>query len=616
MKTRLFALTVAALVALAGLPSLSLAVPASPDIVEVGQPGGGRFNARIMGDEFQGWVETVDGYSVAQDKSTGVWEFAVKGKDGRLAPSGKRVAPGASAPAGTERHLKPPRDNAREKSFSAMLQGSPALAAPSLGNGGVSPQGRSAPQAGPGNWNPAPVFGTRNLLIILVNFNDRTLNTTAFGWDTTTMSTAPGGKSVANFYMDNSFNALTIMPVMHTQAGNPAGIVTVTVASNHPNYGGNFDYEAETAWLTEALAQAASYVDFAALDTNQDGYFDNMELVVYFIPAGYEASGSGNVPNIWAHAWGGYPGVLAGSVYLTSWAMNGELNNSNAQHPMGVIAHELGHSMCGLPDLYDTANMNEGLGAFSIMAAGSWGRAATDLYSGTTPVSLDAWSRQYIGWTNPRPSSGGLVSFGPALATPDAPVKLANTGVSESEYFLVENRYSEGWDQGLERWLGPNWGGGLLVQHIDESIGTPGLNDINQYVPGNHQGVMAEEASTANGSLVAGTSAGHVTHLFYDGNNASFTDATTPDSRLYDGTSTNVEIFNISARAHTMTANLSILPSSVITSPANGSSFTATGYTITGNATDNSGAGLDKVEVSTDGGASWSLATGTTNWSY
>lgn len=56
-------------------------------------------------------------------------------------------------------------------------------------------------------------------------------------------------------------------------------------------------------------------------------------------------------------------------------------------------------------------------------------------------------------------------------------------------------------------------------------------------------------------------------------------------------------------------------PSSTITDPTNGLVLTNTPYTITGTATDASGSGIAKVEVST-GGDTWNLANGTTNWNY
>ena len=45
-------------------------------------------------------------------------------------------------------------------------------------------------------------------------------------------------------------------------------------------------------------------------------------------------------------------------------------------------------------------------------------------------------------------------------------------------------------------------------------------------------------------------------------------------------------------------------------------SLAGSSYDITGTTTDGSGSGVQQVEVSTDGGSTWNLATGTTNWSY
>lgn len=64
-------------------------------------------------------------------------------------------------------------------------------------------------------------------------------------------------------------------------------------------------------------------------------------------------------------------------------------------------------------------------------------------------------------------------------------------------------------------------------------------------------------------------------------------------------------------------------PTSAITDPASGAEIKAgSPVTVRGTAGDTSGAGLDKVEVSTDGGATWGLATDTSSdgswstWSY
>lgn len=56
-------------------------------------------------------------------------------------------------------------------------------------------------------------------------------------------------------------------------------------------------------------------------------------------------------------------------------------------------------------------------------------------------------------------------------------------------------------------------------------------------------------------------------------------------------------------------------PASTVTSPGNGAAIMASSFTIAGNASD-TGSNVTKVEISTDGGSTWNLATGVTSWSY
>src|SRR5215813_15378035 len=60
-----------------------------------------------------------------------------------------------------------------------------------------------------------------------------------------------------------------------------------------------------------------------------------------------------------------------------------------------------------------------------------------------------------------------------------------------------------------------------------------------------------------------------------------------------------------------------IAPTSTITSPKAGAEIlTGTAVSITGTASDTGGGTVAKVEVSVDGGATFSAATGTTAWSF
>ena len=533
--------------------------PASPDLIEVMQPDGSSFKIRKHGDEFQNWTETETGHTVLKNQKTKEWEYAIKASDGTLGLSGQKVIPQQKFPINLPKHLKPLRNTEAEKLLSEHIRNTyqqrlnQTSATPSAG---VS--------AGTGNWIPVPVSGNRNLLIVLVNFADRTMETTTpASWSAKVFDTTAGAKSVAKYFKDNSFSTLNVLPAAHTQSATP-GVVSVTIADNHPNSGKSFDYTSETTVLNHALAQAASYVNFPSFDANNNGILEQSELSIYFIYAGYEDSGSDKTPKIWAHAWGGYD-VLASGKYVTRWAINGELNNSDIQHPMGVIAHELGHALCGLPDLYDTSDTNGGMGHFSLMAGGSWG-ADIGEYSGVTPTALDAWTREYLGWATPiTPNTSGSLSLAHPLSSKGAVYKFVSPIISSTEYFLVENRQPTGWDLGLRSYLGSGWLGGLLITHIDITSGSVGGNDINDYeannvAGGGHQGVVPVQASTASCDMLASTSRGCTTTLYYASNNASWGPLTTPNSNYYSGTATNFSLTGISAPGATMTGSISFTP--------------------------------------------------------
>ncbi|ADI85769.1 M6 family metalloprotease domain-containing protein [Geobacter sulfurreducens] len=554
MWTRIFSIALSLMM----FASVVQAGPASPDWIDFEQPDGSAFIGKKKGDEFQKWVETDTGYTVIRNKANRAWEYAEKAPDGTLRGSGVQVFPGQSAPASIGKGLRPPRDKVaivkQNRAMNEILQ--ERTAASTAEQSAPAEMSASESSFAPGDWTPTPVSGTRKILMVLVNFSDRSLATTAQGWYDSVFSTTPGVKSVANFYKDNSFNTLSITPVTHSQAGNPDGVVTVTVPHLHPDNG-----TTESTWVIAAINAASSYVNFAALDTNANGFVDRTEAVVYFVVAGYEESGTSKTPSVWAHATSyGSGWFTAAGMKFQNYALNGELNHYDVQHPMGVIAHEMGHQICGLPDLYDTASYNAGLGTFSLMASGSWG-GDTNEYGGTTPTALDAWSRQYLGWTTPvAPDTPGAITIGHALSSSSAALKFMNSAQSTSEYFLAENRYPTGWDLGNRRYLGSGWSGGLLITHVDVTSGTQGYNDINRYVAGGHQGVMAEQASTASCNMATSSCRGHSTTLFYSGNSAAFTDGSAPNSRYYSGIQSGINITGISAPGTTMSLTYGVTP--------------------------------------------------------
>ena len=480
-----------------------VAGPANPHATLVTQPNGDRIQVKMRGDEFQGWMETLNGYTVVKNEATGYLEYAKQGPNGALINSGLPVHSSLGGPQQgpgllqIPKGLRPPANREMRQAQALLLNEifSRRLSTKAKANSAPSPTG---------TWAPTPVSGPKKILVVLVSFTNAALSSGSAAYWSNLVHGA-SGKTVAKFFQENSFSTATIVPVTHTQPGSPTGVVIAALNQAHPNCGGSCSNSTEVNWINAALAATAPYVNYASLDSNGNGSISVDEALIYFVLAGYETSaGNGLSPSIWAHAWEG-PATVAGKT-VGHWALNGEMYSATTRMQMGVVTHEMGHAMGGLPDLYDIDGYNEGMGAFSLMAAGSWGAQSGET-GGTTPVGLDALSRQYLGWSQPQyPLDNALTTFVAALSSPTAPIMLMKPAVSTSEYWLVENRPPTGWDAGMYTFLGP-WDGGLLIQHIDLNVGTKGFNDFNAYLTGPHQGAMVVEPASATCSIkLVGTS--------------------------------------------------------------------------------------------------------------
>ena len=106
----------------------------------------------------------------------------------------------------------------------------------------------------------------------------------------------------------------------------------------------------------------------------------------------------------------------------------------------GVLAHQFGHQI-GLPTLFDNDSSNGrsyGIGGFGVMGTGVWNA------NGFVPPLPCAWSRYFLGWEDDNiveinSSFENLSLAFPMLENEETP-KLYKINISESEYFLIENR--------------------------------------------------------------------------------------------------------------------------------------------------------------------------------
>jgi len=582
--------------------------PACPEPFIVKQPDGSEFQAQTKGDERTNWVETEDGYPIIINKDSGNWEYAQIAPLIGLKPAGKIV--GKDAPTGINKISAKDLRPFMQKEVMAGSSGSPF----------------SAPE----NPQPAPlnILGTRKLVVILVNFADRSLTYTEPDWASRVFTAT---NSVTAYYNEVSYEQLTIAPAEETGGIPNNGIISVTLATNHPNTDNTFGVDNQLL-TKDAILAADPYINFASFDTDANGSLTTNELHVMVIAAGWERSFSPySSPSLWCHKWvidnsisptltapivdgktvGAYPG---------GYTQLGELHyNPSHQATIGPLVHELGHDLgtatvyFGLPDLYDTdgatGGNSDGAGKWDAMAGGSWNGAP----SGNTPPHFSAWCKWYLGWITPtlitdttfsvlfprvETATGADRGVIQLQANPNGP-EIGGTG----EYFLIENRQLTGYDSALP-------GAGLFIWHIDET------QSDNSTVA--RKLVDLEEADGLNELDTAGGDQGDTGDPYPTGalNKRIFDNDSNPNSKYYSGLDSNLIVSNISNSLATMSANI-INPFDqppVLTSPGDWSVDVTQLLSFTLSAYDPNSDPITYTMISTPTGATLDPVTGVFNW--
>ena len=287
------------------------------------------------------------------------------------------------------------------------------------------------------------------------------------------------------------------------------------------------------ALVAEAIDLADADVDFSEYDNNGDGWVDG--IFVVHAGTGYEETG--NNCEIHSHQWS-ISAVLKDGVYVSTYSIEPEESpTSGSIIPIGVFCHEFGHVL-GLPDLYDTDYSSRGCGRWAVMASGSYNNGSR------TPVQFCAWSKYQLGWIDPVIVDTNMtdVEFPPA-ATSHVVYRLWKDGMVGSQYFLVENKQKVGFDSYIP-------GEGMLIWHVDDAV----HSNTNDW----HPEVFLEQAD-GRFDLQHDNNNGDTGDPFpgYTGNH-EFDDFTTPGSKSYSNTSSQVAVWNISSSSSLMTANLDV----------------------------------------------------------
>jgi subtilisin-like proprotein convertase family protein len=213
------------------------------------------------------------------------------------------------------------------------------------------------------------------------------------------------------------------------------------------------------------------------------------------------------------------PGKAAFDYQFT--AMESELT-------LGTFCHENGHMLCDYPDLYDYGGESSGVGVYCLMCAGN--------FSEKNPIPISAYLKRASGWAGNVTAMEHDKTVTLAAGSND----MAIHARSGREYFLVENRQQSGRDATL-----PD--AGLAIWHIDED----GDNSAEQMTAGAHYELSLEQADGLFQFERLRNQRGDSGDL-YAGAAARFADDTTPGSKWWNGTSSNLTIDQVSATGSAM----------------------------------------------------------------
>lgn len=511
------------------LPDTAGSVPASPIIVELTQPDGHNFKARQRGDENLHWIETEDGYTVIRDRETGYWFYAIPDETEGIRKSPYPVRSIDPESLNIPKGLRPLKKKLLKAQATMVLEKAP----PSLPH-------------------------IQNLLVIMVDFNNVSYIYSASSFQQAFFSSSQ--PSVADYYNEVSYGELSIVPATESHGTSNDGVVGwLRLNQNHPDCENTSDPNTcYQSLASAAIAASDPYINLAAYDSNSDGTITPDELSIILVIAGGEcAYGGVSSPCVWAHQWELWTPLVMDGKSVSHYAMFGE-RHLDHQATIGVMVHELGHLMLGLPDLYDTDGSSQGAGNFEVMALGSWCKSSTDSYWGQSPVHPSAWTKEFAGFLDPFIVNNGT-DITVEAASVSASVLKVPTQMPE-QYFLIENRYAIGYDAGLQGCLGfSGEKGGIAIWHIDNSILSTCLFNNNCNSNEGHKLVDLEEADGKQDlDTLTGTS--KLQDLFYEGNNSAFTDTSNPNSRLYGGIPSYISVTGISAGSLSMTVDISTVP--------------------------------------------------------
>jgi M6 family metalloprotease-like protein len=487
------------------------------------QPDGSKVQLRGWGDQYYAVFETMDGYTVTKNPATGYWEVA------RLAPDGNALE---SAPtlgdrldglrAGVPRGLRIRRESAMAAARESARRASGRRCEERRRERREELRAIRAVAAAGGPMLAPPqrqTVGDFRGLCLLVDFSDSPATIPREEVESFCNLAGYSGfgnhGSVFDFFLENSIGRCRY-----------TNIVAPYYRAQHPKtyYTDNTIPQPQRAYelINEALAfHKAQGFDFSQLTVDSQGFVYAMN--VYY---------SGPVTNNWAEGLWPHAHHLGSAVRLRPGmsAFDYQFTAMGSELELGTFCHENGHMLCDYPDLYDYGYESSGVGGYCLMCGGN-------NVSEKNPIAISAYLKRLSGWArNVTPITHG------AEVTLDAGTNdFAIYSRSGREYFLLENRNKIGRDAAL-----PDEG--LAIWHVDED----GDNSHEHMTLGQHYELSLEQADGLFQLERQRNQYGDTGDL-YSGSTARFADNTVPNSKWWNGTSSNLTIHQISTAGPSIT---------------------------------------------------------------
>jgi M6 family metalloprotease-like protein len=483
------------------------------------QPDGTQLRVRGWGNQDDAVFETLDGFTITLDPVTNFYQYATLSSDGTdLVPTGyqaERVNPydlglskglrtarvaqpmsdGSSSRLAAQTRWQTRRENSRRKKRARMM----------------APDGAAdAPQQ-------RRVRGDVVGLCLLVDFPD--VPHTMSREQVEDFCNLPGytefdnNGSVRDYFFDNSGGRLRY-----------TNIVT-------PYYTAKRERSFYTD-PTKPYPQRAQELIKEALDSLTEQGFDFSRLSVddegFVFATNIFYAGdnvNGHRKGLWPH----FANMAHYQLMPGMTVKDYQISNMGTELTLGTFCHENGHMICDFPDLYDyrfDGIYSHGVGSFCLMCVGIE-------VAPKNPPQVNAYLKFDAGWADNVTDITAGLNASVRSDINDFYIRRKN----DTEYFIIENRHKSGRDLALP-------GSGLTIWHVDEL----GNNENQGMTPTSHYECSLEQAdgefdferAEPNGRY------GEAKDLFHGGGNTRFADTTNPNSRWWDGTSSGLDIRNIS----------------------------------------------------------------------